>query len=58
MKDFDKINKMMKEIREKFPNFVIMTAVQPSRPSTPNPKINFGETNNNIIIIDHVNIIK
>lgn len=57
VEDFDKINKMIKEIREKFPNFVIMTATQASRPSYSTPNFDIGETNN-VIIIDYINLIK
>jgi hypothetical protein len=59
MKDLDKINKMMKEIREKFPNFVIMTATQPTRKESGfTPRLDLGNSGLDIVIIDYVNLIK
>lgn len=59
MSKIEDLDKMMKEIREKFPDFTIMTATQPPKENTGfSEKINFGNSEFDVVIIDHVNLIK
>lgn len=58
MSKIEELNKMMKEVREKYPDFTIMTATQPPKENTGfSEKIKLGESELDIMIIDHLNLI-
>ncbi len=58
MSKVEDLNKMMREVREKYPDFKIVTATQLPKENTGFcEKINLGESEFDIIIIDHVNLI-
>lgn len=54
----ESMDKMMKELRDKFPDFKIMIPTQPTRESGPIPRLDLGGSDLNIVIIDHINLIK
>ena len=58
MSKVEELNKMMAKFREKYPDFKIVTATQLPRENTGfSEKINLGDSEFDIIIIDHLNLI-
>lgn len=56
---FEQVDEMMKKFRENNQNLVIVTATQQPREfSGHTPRLDLGSSEFDIIIIDHINLIK
>lgn len=53
----ENLDEMFAKLREKFPDFKVVTATQPIREGSYYPRIELPKPEFDVIIIDHVNLI-
>lgn len=58
----EELNSLFKDLSKRFPNVVVLTAVQPQREANIDvwgvSKLNLGGSTYDVVVVDHINLIK